>query len=101
MELVATLRRAPTAAAVRVDSGDASPFTNDVSTRPDVGLSDFLRSWHRAGNRAAETLLEARPADTPIVTRWAEAGRSHAGGAIVVRIDHREFGRSSVSSTPP
>lgn len=27
-----------------------------------------------------------------IVRRWAEAGRSHAGCAIVVGIDHGEFG---------
>jgi hypothetical protein len=32
-------------------------------------------------------------ADFPgIVRRWAEAGRSHAGCAIVVGIDHRELG---------
>lgn len=32
-------------------------------------------------------------ADFPgIVRRWAEAGRSHAGCAIVVGIDHGEFG---------
>ena len=27
-----------------------------------------------------------------IVRRWAEAGHTHAGCAIVVRIDHSEFG---------
>jgi nucleoside-diphosphate-sugar epimerase len=27
-----------------------------------------------------------------IVRRWAEAGRVHAGCAIIVRIDHSEFG---------
>ncbi len=27
-----------------------------------------------------------------IVRRWAEAGRPHAGCAIIVRIDHSEFG---------
>ncbi len=27
-----------------------------------------------------------------IVRRWAEAGRAHAGCAIVVGIDHGEFG---------
>jgi hypothetical protein len=27
-----------------------------------------------------------------IVRRWAEAGRTHAGCAIIVRIDHSEFG---------
>lgn len=32
-------------------------------------------------------------ADFPsIVRRWAEAGRTHSGCAIVVGIDHREFG---------
>jgi hypothetical protein len=38
-------------------------------------------------------LVTFNVADFPrIVTRWAEAGRSHAGCAIVVGIDHREFG---------
>jgi hypothetical protein len=27
-----------------------------------------------------------------IVRRWAEAGRTHAGCAIIMRIDHGEFG---------
>ena len=32
-------------------------------------------------------------ADFPrIVRRWAEEGRSHAGCAIIIGIDHREFG---------
>jgi hypothetical protein len=31
--------------------------------------------------------------DFPVIARrWAEAGRTHAGGAIVVGIDHGEFG---------
>jgi hypothetical protein len=31
--------------------------------------------------------------DFPVITRrWAEAGRAHAGCAIVVGIDHGEFG---------
>jgi hypothetical protein len=31
--------------------------------------------------------------DFPVIARrWAEAGRAHAGCAIVVRIDHGEFG---------
>lgn len=27
-----------------------------------------------------------------IVRRWAEAGHTHAGCAIIVRVDHSEFG---------
>jgi hypothetical protein len=38
-------------------------------------------------------LVTFNVADFPrIVTRWAEAGRIPAGCAIVVGIDHREFG---------
>ena len=38
-------------------------------------------------------LVTFNVADFPlIVRRWAEGGRSHAGCAIVVGIDHREFG---------
>lgn len=38
-------------------------------------------------------LVTFNVADFPrIVRRWAEEGRAHAGCAIVVGIDHREFG---------
>lgn len=41
----------------------------------------------------ARVLVTFNVADFPdIVRRWAEAGRSHAGCAIVVGINHREFG---------
>ena len=55
------------------------------------GLPDEeLLSLATAENRV---LVTFNVADFPdIVRRWAEAGRSHAGCAIVVGIDHSEFG---------
>ncbi|HVM01237.1 MAG TPA: DUF5615 family PIN-like protein [Acidimicrobiales bacterium] len=55
------------------------------------GLPDEeLLALASAGDRVMVTF---NVADFPdIVRRWAEAGRSHAGCAIVVGIDHGEFG---------
>lgn len=55
------------------------------------GLPDEeLLALATAGDRVMVTF---NVADFPdLVRRWAEAGRSHAGCAIVVGIDHGEFG---------
>lgn len=42
---------------------------------------------------AERVLVTFNVADLPgIVRRWAEAGRAHAGCAIIVGVDHSEFG---------
>jgi nucleoside-diphosphate-sugar epimerase len=76
------------AAALRKTGHDvrAADEERDLDGMPDEGLLALATSEGRV-------LVTFNVADFPdIVRRWAEAGRAHAGCAIVVGIDHSEFG---------
>jgi nucleoside-diphosphate-sugar epimerase len=76
------------AAALRKSGHDvrAADEERDLDGMPDEDLLALATSEGRV-------LVTFNVADFPdIVRRWAEAGRAHAGCAIVVGIDHSEFG---------
>ena len=55
------------------------------------GLTDEQLLSIAAGEERIFVTLDVK--DFPVIARrWAEAGRAHAGCAIVVGIDHGEFG---------
>lgn len=64
----------------------AADEERDLDGMPDEDLLALATAEDRV-------LVTFNVADFPsIVRRWAEAGRAHAGCAIVVGIDHSEFG---------
>ena len=64
----------------------AADEERDLDSMPDEDLLALATAEDRV-------LVTFNVADFPgIVRRWAEAGRAHAGCAIVVGIDHSEFG---------
>lgn len=64
----------------------AADEERDLDGMPDEDLLELATTEDRV-------MVTFNVADFPgIVRRWAEAGRSHAGCAIVVGIDHGEFG---------
>jgi len=76
------------ARALRADGHDvrAASEERDLDGMPDDDLLALAAD-------DARILVTFNVADFPlIVRRWAEEGRRHAGCAIVVGIDHSEFG---------